>query len=431
MFKTRIHIIKATTLAMLLAVALPALSHEIAPTELEDGEPLIVDAQSGLNLRPLPNSGIVGVIPDKSTIFATGPAERHRTGRAGLRYWAPVRFQTENGEWISGWVLLKHTNTSSNSHESPTNPVTQIDDRIIFTDADDSDGVEKAVTQEPAPVEAQKEAAETATLTVRVSSVARLRAGSGTRHGIISRLTNGTKLKILGKPQGNWIPVSVEGTDKKGWIHISLLTAQGEFNPYEIAQDHEKSAEEARSEITASLEDQSTEAGFNETCDGSPGCRNSGKSQMAVEEDEDEPVSGKGYVRPISGGRISSNFGRRTDPLTGQRGASHGGLDFALPVGTPVKASRGGTVVQVKSGCKVGSRRCGGGWGNHVIIDHGNGIRTVYAHLSSVNVSVGERVNQSELIAKSGNSGRTSGPNMHLEVHKNGIKQNPRTYLGI
>lgn len=430
MLENRTHTIKATTLAMLLAMALPTWSHELAPSELEDGEPLIVDAPSGLNLRPLPNSGVVGVIPDKSTIFATGPAERHRTGRAGLRYWAPVRFQAENGEWISGWVLLKHTSTSASFHESPTNSVTQIDDRIIFTEADDRDGVEKAVTQEPAPVEAQKEAAETAILTVRVSSVARLRAGPGTRHGILSRLTNETKVKILGKPLGNWIPVSVEGTNQKGWMHISLLTAQGAFNPFEIAQDHEKSAEEARSEITASLEDGETEAGFNETCDGSPGCRNSGKSKIAVGEDEDEPVSGKGYVRPVSGGRISSNFGRRKDPLTGQ-GASHGGLDFAVPVGTSVKASRSGTVVQIKSGCNVGNRKCGGGWGNHVIVDHGNGIRTVYAHLSSVNVSVGERVDQNEIIAKSGNSGRTSGPNMHLEVHKNGIKQNPRTYLGI
>lgn len=414
-------------LVIFFASPLFVFSHELAPSQLQDGEPLIVDAPSGLNLRPRPNSGIVGVIPNQSIIFATGPAELHNT-RSGMRYWAPVRYQAENSDWISGWVLLRHTTSTATSHESTSGTRPQTEDRIVFSDVDDSDGVQTAVSQETAPVGETIELAETATLTVRVNTVARLRAGPGTRHGIISRLLNGAKVKILGQPQGHWIPVSVDGSDQKGWMHMSLLTSEGAFNPYEIAENHEKTAQEARSEIEAYILSQRTEAGFNAGCDGSADCLNGGNSGIIL--GDDEAVSGEGYIRPVSDGRISSNFGRRSDPITGQR-ASHGGLDFAVPVGTSVMASKGGTVVQVASNCEVGQRRCGGGWGNHVIIDHGNGVRTVYAHLSSVNVRVGETVAQGELIANSGNTGRTSGPNMHMEVHLNGIKQNPRSYLGI
>lgn len=405
-------------------------AHEVAPKDLGAGDPLVVDAANGLNLRPEPNSGKVGVIPDKSVIFATGAAELHATGRRGnkQRYWAPVKFQNENGEWIAGWVLVKHTSVA---HNSPNGTAPAVQDKLVFDQADDTDGVEKAIKQEAAPAGEKPQAAADAVLTINVKSNARLRAGPGTRHGIITRLTNNSKVRIIGKPKGHWIPVRVDGSDQVGWIHMSLLNAEGAFNPYEVAQGHETSAEDARAKISEYAEDHTTEAGVSGTCDGSAACRNKGNQRIAIpEEDEDVTPSGKDFIKPVNV-PIRSFFGKRTDPITGAKGASHGGLDFSVSPGTGVKASKGGRVVQVKTGCRVGNRACGGGWGNHVIIDHGNGIRTVYAHLSSVNVSEGQRVSQGTRIAKSGNTGRTSGPNVHLEVHKNGVKQDPRRYLGI
>lgn len=125
------------------------------------------------------------------------------------------------------------------------------------------------------------------------------------------------------------------------------------------------------------------------------------------------------YVKPISGGRLSSGFGRRSAPT---KGAStyHKGVDWAVPTGTPVYASCGGTVV--KAGW-------GGGYGYVVYIKHEDGRQTRYAHLSKVLVSVGEKVKQGERIALSGNTGISSGPHLHFEMLINGSQVNPLKYL--
>lgn len=125
------------------------------------------------------------------------------------------------------------------------------------------------------------------------------------------------------------------------------------------------------------------------------------------------------YVKPISGGRQSSGFGRRPAPV---KGAStyHKGLDWAVPTGTPVYASCGGTVV--KAGW-------GSGYGYVVYINHEDGRQTRYAHLSKVLVSVGDKVDQGERIALSGNTGITSGPHLHFEILINGKQVNPLNYL--
>ena len=87
------------------------------------------------------------------------------------------------------------------------------------------------------------------------------------------------------------------------------------------------------------------------------------------------------------------------------------GVDFGAPVGTPVKASLSGEVILAK---KDGAYN--GGYGNYVVIKHSNGTQTLYAHLSSASVSVGESVSTGEVIGKSGNTGRSTGPHLHFEV---------------
>ena len=125
------------------------------------------------------------------------------------------------------------------------------------------------------------------------------------------------------------------------------------------------------------------------------------------------------YIKPISGGRLTSNFGRRKAPT---RGASsyHKGIDWSTPVGTAVMASSAGTVV--KAGW-------GSGYGYVVYINHADGRQTRYGHLSKVLVSVGQTVSQGQKIALSGNTGVSTGPHVHFEILINGSQVNPLNYL--
>lgn len=125
------------------------------------------------------------------------------------------------------------------------------------------------------------------------------------------------------------------------------------------------------------------------------------------------------YIKPISGGRLSSGFGKRTAPT---KGAStyHKGVDWATPIGTAVYASCGGTVV--KAGW-------GSGYGYVIYIDHEDGRQTRYGHLSKILVSVGDVVKQGEKIALSGNTGVSTGPHIHFEILIDGVQVNPLNYL--
>lgn len=103
-------------------------------------------------------------------------------------------------------------------------------------------------------------------------------------------------------------------------------------------------------------------------------------------------------------------------------GGYHGGVDFPCPSGTPVHAADSGYVSLVKSLTYS--------YGKYVVINHGNGISTLYAHNSQLCVSEGQAVNKGDLIAYSGSSGNSSGPHCHFEVRVNGNRVNPRNYLG-
>jgi len=125
------------------------------------------------------------------------------------------------------------------------------------------------------------------------------------------------------------------------------------------------------------------------------------------------------YVKPISGGRLSSSFGKRTAP---KKGAStyHKGVDWAVPTGTAVYASCGGTVARAG---------WGSGYGYVVYITHEDGRQTRYAHLSKVLVKAGQTVKQGEKIALSGNTGVSTGPHLHFELLIGGKQVNPIKYL--
>ncbi|MBI4836524.1 MAG: M23 family metallopeptidase [Candidatus Abawacabacteria bacterium] len=101
----------------------------------------------------------------------------------------------------------------------------------------------------------------------------------------------------------------------------------------------------------------------------------------------------------------------------------HWGLDCANSQGTPIYAAESGTVIKASVGT------WGGGYGNHVIIDNGNGIKTIYAHLYKVGVAVGDHVERGEGLGLMGTTGQSTGPHLHFEVVVNGKKANPMNYL--
>jgi murein DD-endopeptidase MepM/ murein hydrolase activator NlpD len=124
--------------------------------------------------------------------------------------------------------------------------------------------------------------------------------------------------------------------------------------------------------------------------------------------------------RPVSGGYISSTYGRRLDPFTGNR-AFHQGVDFNTGrVGEDVFAVAAGVVNY--SGWKDG-------YGRMVQIDHGNGFETLYVHDQKLLVKEGDVVKKGQIIALSGTSGRSTGPHVHFEVHKNGRVVDPASYI--
>ncbi|MDQ7031737.1 MAG: peptidoglycan DD-metalloendopeptidase family protein [Desulfonauticus sp.] len=121
------------------------------------------------------------------------------------------------------------------------------------------------------------------------------------------------------------------------------------------------------------------------------------------------------FVWPVKRGRISSKFGWRIDPFTGNR-AWHPGVDIAVPVGTSVRACMSGKVIF------AGPKK---GYGNLVIIQHKNGLLSYYGHNSKLLVEPGQFVRFGQKIALSGDSGRSTGPHLHFELRKEDLALNP------
>lgn len=130
------------------------------------------------------------------------------------------------------------------------------------------------------------------------------------------------------------------------------------------------------------------------------------------------PAAKKRAVAVSTSAGTSIQVGYYLRPATGVKTQGiHGynGVDFGVSVGTPILASASGDVIVAKEG------GYNGGYGSYVVIQHGNGSQTLYAHASNVIVSVGQHVTQGQVIAYSGNSGRSTGPHLHFEI-RNGIR---------
>lgn len=125
-------------------------------------------------------------------------------------------------------------------------------------------------------------------------------------------------------------------------------------------------------------------------------------------------------VKDVDIYRISSHFGYRTDPFYKVQ-KLHNGIDFSAPIGTHIYCSGDGVVEKVIKG--------NSGYGNNIIVDHGYGYKTRYAHLSKAYVKVGQKVKRGEHIADVGNSGKSTAPHLHYEVIKNNKAINPVNFF--
>ena len=123
--------------------------------------------------------------------------------------------------------------------------------------------------------------------------------------------------------------------------------------------------------------------------------------------------------QPLDSGKITSKFGTRNDPITGKKSV-HNGLDIGTEGGKPIYAVMSGTIKRAE---KIG------GYGNCIIIDHGNNIETLYAHCKVLEVSTGSSVKRGQKIALVGSSGKSTGDHLHIEININGESVNPEKFL--
>ncbi|MGI6545011.1 MAG: peptidoglycan DD-metalloendopeptidase family protein [Fastidiosipilaceae bacterium] len=144
-----------------------------------------------------------------------------------------------------------------------------------------------------------------------------------------------------------------------------------------------------------------------------------------------KPVDSKRLIMPLTSYYyMSSAYGPRVHPISGAVSSFHYGVDWAAAVGTPVRAAKGGTIAIANApyqGQTYTSHKTG--YGNYVTINHGDGTSTTYAHLSYVEVSVGQKVAAGERIGKVGSTGASTGPHLHFEYAINGSTVNPVSYI--
>jgi murein DD-endopeptidase MepM/ murein hydrolase activator NlpD len=140
---------------------------------------------------------------------------------------------------------------------------------------------------------------------------------------------------------------------------------------------------------------------------------------VALAEDKEEFLASIPAIQPVANKdlkRMASGYGWRIDPFTKAR-KMHSGMDFSAEIGTPVYATGNGKIYRADSRSS--------GYGKHIRVDHGYGYTTIYAHLNSYNVQVGQKVKRGEIIGFVGNTGRSRGPHLHYEVHLDKDRLNP------
>ncbi|MDD5921744.1 MAG: peptidoglycan DD-metalloendopeptidase family protein [Eubacteriales bacterium] len=201
--------------------------------------------------------------------------------------------------------------------------------------------------------------------------------------------------------------------EEKKSLDSALAELQKEYDKL----DAEESSIESQIRATESAGQVTTSKGTTVKIPSSSNSGSSGSSSSSSSSGSSTGVSSSRVLSWPCSGLITCEFGQ----VNGMHSKGHSGMDIAAAYGTPIKACADGVVTQA-------------GWnnsfGNYIVINHGNGISTLYGHNSSLNVSVGQVVSRGQVIARMGSTGYSSGNHCHLSVYVNGSLVNPRNYLG-
>ncbi|MCK5145663.1 M23 family metallopeptidase [bacterium] len=128
-------------------------------------------------------------------------------------------------------------------------------------------------------------------------------------------------------------------------------------------------------------------------------------------------------IRPVKGGWVSSGFGNRMDPFT-RKMELHNGLDISIKMNSNVFATADGIVKKINQRTIQNK-----GYGKYIILDHGYGFQTLYAHLDKINVKVGDKISRWQVIGLSGNTGKSTGPHLHYAVYHHGKEKDPNHFI--
>ncbi len=178
----------------------------------------------------------------------------------------------------------------------------------------------------------------------------------------------------------------------------------------QIAQKEKEYTEALKKEEEERRQQEAANSGNSGNSGSSGGSGNSGGSAP----------SSSGWARPVSSLYVTCPYGYRTHPVTGQLNNFHNGVDLGMPQGSPIYATRSGTVT---------TAHYSNSWGYQVVINHGDGFSSMYAHMTHYIVSVGQHVEQGQVIGYVGSTGWSTGPHLHFTIYYNGGTVNPMGYI--
>ncbi|MBR3771123.1 MAG: peptidoglycan DD-metalloendopeptidase family protein [Clostridium sp.] len=205
--------------------------------------------------------------------------------------------------------------------------------------------------------------------------------------------------------------LAIDSSKKEVSSYESAIAQQEELLEKLLEEERKRQEEELRKKQEALLQAQQQAQQNANNGSGNGGSTDSFGSIVAT---------GNKFRWPLNiSGTITSTFGYRTSPTAGAS-SNHKGIDIAVPQGTSVVAAANGTVTTASYQSAAG---------NYIMLSHGNGTYTVYMHLSSIKVSVGQTVSQGQVIGLSGNTGVSTGPHLHFGVNVNGSYVNPLNYV--
>lgn len=376
--------VRPARMAGLLALLLLTLVALPRPSAFADSTQTgAVTSPDGLNLRSGPDTsaGILTVMPTGAQVTITGTAQNGS--------WLPVTYNGQDGFADGAYITVGSASNSNTSNASASNPA------ITASGASSSGAATLAAsaTASATPAPSPSPAASSTNATVLPSDGLNLRS-SGGGSTVVTVMPGGSTVTITGAAQSGWEPVTYNG--QSGWADGIYLTTNG--------SDPIITASGAASSGAALL------ASATPAPSGTP----SASSTPAASGSSSPPGSPVGkFIWPSTQRRISTVFS-----------AAHLAIDidqFANP-NERVNASASGTVTF------AGGDACCS-YGYHVIIDHGNGLETLYAHFSSITVKVGQAVQQGQQIGAVGCTGKCTGNHIHFEIHVHGTNIDPLSVL--